>query len=92
MTEIPIIESIQIAPGTDVHAQLRAAVIELEARGALDPVLAEYLIHADNRPCHESYGWCFAHMAKALPPDHPVPSLTYSVGPFDAQEGSHGAE
>ena len=30
--------------------------------------------------------------AEALPPDHPVPSLTYSVGPFDAQEGSHGAE
>lgn len=22
--------------------------------------------HADGKPCRNSYGWCFAHMAKAV--------------------------
>jgi len=32
-----------------------------------------------DKPCRESYGWCWVHMAKALPPK-PV----MAVGPFSA--------
>ena len=53
-------------------AQLTAAEYEQlqrEVRKALRAEAARYWSssHADGKPCRNSYGWCFAHMAKALP-------------------------